>query len=72
MVFKVDTSGHETVLYTFTGGNDGGYPNAGVIRDSAGNLYGTTASAARRAWAWCSNSIQSGHETVLHTFTRGP
>jgi|HubBroStandDraft_6_1064221.scaffolds.fasta_scaffold708258_2 hypothetical protein len=25
-VFKVDTSGHETVLYTFTGGADGGDP----------------------------------------------
>ena len=35
VVFKVDPSGHETVLYTFTGGNDGGYPPHGVIRDSA-------------------------------------
>ena len=41
VVFKVDTSGHETVLYTFTGGTDGAYPN-GVILDSAGNFYGTT------------------------------
>ena len=58
VVFKVDTSGNETVLYTFTGGNDGGYSDAGVIRDWAGNLYGTTALAARRAWAWCSKSIR--------------
>src|ERR1035437_3973399 len=42
VVFKVDTSGTETVLYSFTGGADGDYPEAGVIRDSAGNLYGTT------------------------------
>jgi len=32
----------ETVLYNFTGGSDGGFPMAGVIMDSAGNLYGTT------------------------------
>jgi uncharacterized repeat protein (TIGR03803 family) len=30
------------VLYSFTGGTDGGEPLAGVIQDSAGNLYGTT------------------------------
>ncbi len=32
----------ETVLWSFTGGNDGGKPAAGVIFDNAGNLYGTT------------------------------
>jgi uncharacterized repeat protein (TIGR03803 family) len=32
----------ETVLYNFTGGNDGGGPEAGVIFDSSGNLYGAT------------------------------
>ena len=42
VVYKVDAAGQETVLYSFTGGTDGGYPYAGVIRDSAGNLYGTT------------------------------
>ena len=30
------------VLYSFTGGSDGSDPFAGVIADSAGNLYGTT------------------------------
>jgi uncharacterized repeat protein (TIGR03803 family) len=36
-------SGNETVLYSFTGGADGGYPLWVVLaRDSAGNLYGTT------------------------------
>ena len=41
MVFKVDPTGHETVLYSFTGGTDGGNPYVGVIRDWNGNLYGT-------------------------------
>jgi uncharacterized repeat protein (TIGR03803 family) len=32
----------ETLLYTFTGGSDGGVPYAGLATDKAGNLYGTT------------------------------
>jgi uncharacterized repeat protein (TIGR03803 family) len=31
-----------TVLYNFTGGADGGQPQAGMVFDKAGNLYGTT------------------------------
>jgi uncharacterized repeat protein (TIGR03803 family) len=31
-----------TVLHTFKGSPDGGFPNGGVILDSKGNLYGTT------------------------------
>ena len=42
-VFKVDACNHESVLYNFTNGKDGGRPLAGLIRDAAGNLYGTTA-----------------------------
>ena len=42
VVFKVSPTGAETVLHSFTGGADGGYPLAGLIRDGAGNLYGTT------------------------------
>jgi hypothetical protein len=41
-VIMIDTSSHETVLHTFTGGNDGGFPQAGLIMDTTGNLYGTT------------------------------
>jgi uncharacterized repeat protein (TIGR03803 family) len=32
----------EEVLYSFADGNDGAEPQAGVIFDAAGNLYGTT------------------------------
>ena len=42
MVYKVDSTGHETVLYSFTGGADGGKPYGGLVSDAGGNLYGTT------------------------------
>ena len=32
----------EKILHSFTNGTDGGYPMAGVILDTAGNIYGTT------------------------------
>jgi uncharacterized repeat protein (TIGR03803 family) len=35
------------VLYTFTGGADGNYPNTGVILGPNGKLYGTTAFGGR-------------------------
>ncbi|HEY6294000.1 MAG TPA: choice-of-anchor tandem repeat GloVer-containing protein, partial [Terriglobia bacterium] len=43
-VFEVSAGGTESVLYTFTGGADGGRPFAGLVRDAAGNLYGTAQS----------------------------
>ena len=71
VVFKVDPTDHETVLYTFTGGNDGGYPSAGVIRDSAGNLYGTTSGGGASGAGVVFKVDPSGHETVLYSFTGG-
>ena len=44
-VFKLTPSGGtwtETVLYVFTGGSDGGLPQAGLVIDPSGNFYGTT------------------------------
>jgi uncharacterized repeat protein (TIGR03803 family) len=32
----------ETIIYNFLGGSDGSFPYAGVVFDTAGNLYGTT------------------------------
>ena len=41
-VFKMTPSGKETVPYSFSGGADGSGPQAGVVCDKKGNLYGTT------------------------------
>ncbi|HXM42775.1 MAG TPA: choice-of-anchor tandem repeat GloVer-containing protein [Bryobacteraceae bacterium] len=72
VVYKLDTAGHQTVLYTFTGGGDGGYPSAGVIGDSDGNLYGTASGGGPD---YCCGVVYkldaAGHETVLYSFTEG-
>jgi uncharacterized repeat protein (TIGR03803 family) len=44
-VFELSQVGgawQSTVLYNFTGGNDGGAPLAQPVIDAAGNVYGTT------------------------------
>jgi uncharacterized repeat protein (TIGR03803 family) len=41
-VFRI-AGGRLTTLWHFSGGRDGGFPTGGVIADSAGVLYGTTA-----------------------------
>jgi uncharacterized repeat protein (TIGR03803 family) len=78
-VFKLDATGRETVLHGFTGGADGAYPGAGLIRDQAGNLYGTALEGGDRTCnthgIGCGTVFKldaSGRETVLHAFTRWP
>ena len=70
-VYKVDSTGHETVLYSFSNGADGGFPQAGVILDSSGNLYGTTQSGGAGGAGVVYKVDTGGHETVLYNFTGG-
>lgn len=74
-VFKLDPTGQETVLYSFTGtGGDGANPYAGLARDAKGNLYGTTYYGGLES---CNNIgcgvvfklDKTGKESLLHTFT---
>jgi len=76
-VFKLDVTGKETVLYSFTGGKDGRHPSAGLVRDGAGNLYGTTvyggitSCVIQRTEFGCGVVFRvdkNGKETVLHRF----
>ncbi|HXM42776.1 MAG TPA: choice-of-anchor tandem repeat GloVer-containing protein [Bryobacteraceae bacterium] len=69
VVFKVNTTGHLTVLYSFTGGDDGAAPSGGVVGDSAGNLYGTTTYGGSSNSGVVYRLDTTGHESVLHTFT---
>jgi uncharacterized repeat protein (TIGR03803 family) len=43
-VFRITPGGTLTTLYSFTGGSDGAYPQAGLVQGADGNLYGTTSS----------------------------
>jgi uncharacterized repeat protein (TIGR03803 family) len=67
-VFKVDASGKYSVLYTFLGGSDGGFPVASLTEDAAGSLYGTTA-GLNGADSTVFKLTQTGQKTVLHTFS---
>jgi len=75
-VFKLDTTGKETVLYSFTGtGGDGAYPEAGLVLDAQGNLYGTTlygGSGRCRGQLHCGTVFKldtSGNESALYGFS---
>jgi uncharacterized repeat protein (TIGR03803 family) len=65
----------ESVLYSFTGGADGGYPAAGLTLDPAGNLYGTTLSGGADfngvVFKLAPNPDGTRTESVLYTFTGG-
>jgi uncharacterized repeat protein (TIGR03803 family) len=66
-VFKVNTTGKETVLYSFTGGADGAAPYSGLVADKSGNLYGTTTSGGFNYGTFFKVD-KNGKETVLYTF----
>ena len=69
VVFKLTPGGTETVLYSFTGGNDGAYPAASLIMDPSGNLYGTTEEGGASGLGVVFKVPPGGGlETVLHSF----
>jgi uncharacterized repeat protein (TIGR03803 family) len=76
-IFKIDTTGTETVLYSFTGGSDGRLPQSSLVMDAKGNLYGTTTyggDLSCNSGAGCGAVFKldtSGKERVLHSFA-GP
>lgn len=78
VVFEVSPSGQETVLYSFSGGTDGGQPLAGLTMDNNGNLYGTTAGGGNSACAYIAFGcgvvfkIDSSRKfSVLYSFAGG-
>ena len=62
----------ETVLYSFTGANgDGAYPDAGLVFDWQGDLYGTTYLGGLSGRGTVFKVTPKGIETVPHSFTGG-
>ena len=71
VVYKITSSGQETVLYTFTGGADGGSPFAGLTLDAAGNLYGTAYAGGSANLGVVYKLSLAGQQTVLFNFPGG-
>ena len=58
-----------TTVYTFTGGNDGGYPVPGLAQDGDGNLYGVTSLYGAGNLGTIFKVTPAGTFTLLHSFT---
>ena len=80
VVFKVDLTGKETVLYKFKGGTDGGVPWADLLL-AGGALYGTANVGGHLKCKAPGNGapgcgvvfkLEKGKETVLYRFNDGP
>jgi uncharacterized repeat protein (TIGR03803 family) len=78
VIYKVTPSGSETILYSFTGGTDGAFPDARPILDAAGNLYGTATSGGDLDCTLLSGGCGTvwkldtfGNLSVLYSFTGG-
>jgi uncharacterized repeat protein (TIGR03803 family) len=70
-VYKVSTSGAETVLHSFPdGAKDGYYPYAGLVNVN-GSLYGTTLVGGEYGYGTIYKVTTSGEEHVLHAFKGG-
>jgi uncharacterized repeat protein (TIGR03803 family) len=71
LVYKLTRNIKFTVLYRFAGGTtDGCSPFGGLLRDMAGNLYGTTEFCGASDGGVVFKLDTNGKETVLHSFTR--
>lgn len=60
----------ETVLYSFKSNPDGAFPNAGLIRDTHGNFYGTTSgggSGTGLVYELSPNGSGGWNESVLYS-----
>jgi uncharacterized repeat protein (TIGR03803 family) len=76
-IFKLTPTGLLTTLYSFTGGADGGVPNA-VIQGTDGNFYGATefggltnTACGSRGCGVVFKVTPAGAETVLYAFAGG-
>ena len=67
--FVLTKDGTETVLHAFTGGKDGGYPSAALIKDAAGNFFSTTPIGGKHDYGTVFKLTPDGAETVLHSFS---
>jgi uncharacterized repeat protein (TIGR03803 family) len=69
-VFSITTSGGaDKVLHSFGKATDGSSPEAGLIRDVSGTLYGTTAGGGAYKAGAVFSITTGGVEKILHSFS---
>jgi uncharacterized repeat protein (TIGR03803 family) len=66
-IFKLTPQGVETILYSFSGGADGGSPS-GLIQGRDGNFYGTTSAGGAATAGTFFKLTPQGTKTVLYSF----
>lgn len=76
-IFKLSPTGVRTVLYNFRGGASGAFPYSSLVRDAAGNLYGTadlgdTNCNPPYGCGVVFNLDTNGTYTLLHSFIGQP
>ena len=67
-IFRIDSAGNLTTLYSFTGGADGANPSAALLQGSDGLFYGTTLYGGNST---CSVSSYTGCGTIFKIDSKG-
>jgi uncharacterized repeat protein (TIGR03803 family) len=70
-VFEIQSGGQFTILYSFTGGNDGANPVGGLDRDRSGNLYGTAENGGANSVGTVFRLAPDGTFSTLYSFAGG-
>jgi uncharacterized repeat protein (TIGR03803 family) len=70
-VYKIDAKKNETVLHSFTGGEDGENPTAGVALGSDGNLYGSAAGGGTNGFGTAFRQTPAGAFNAFYEFQGG-
>ena len=71
-VFKLSPNGTLTTLHSFnSAGGDGYYPDAGVVLDAKGNLYGSAPAGGTYGYGILFEITMSGAYSILYNFTGG-
>ena len=70
-IYRITPSGSYSVLHNFKGGDDGSAPQGTLLRDSSGNLFGTTSAGGSHGSGVIFKVTASGTESVLYSFSGG-
>ncbi len=70
-VFKITTAGVLTDLYSFTDGNDGAFPIAGLVQGVDGDFYGVAEAGGTNGVGTVFKITPEGVITTLYAFTGG-